>query len=76
MMTSGSTSTFALRPMTAADLNRAVELSREFGWPHREEDWAFSLDLGEGIVAEVDGGHDHGSSPWFGHGDIGHGDCR
>lgn len=44
-----------LRPMTAEDLDTAVELSREQGWPHREEDWALFLELGQGIVAELDG---------------------
>lgn len=44
-----------LRPMTAGDLDMATELSREQSWPHREEDWALFLELGEGIVAELDG---------------------
>jgi predicted N-acetyltransferase YhbS len=43
-----------LRPMTAGDLEAAAELSREQSWPHREEDWELFLELGEGIVAEVD----------------------
>ena len=43
-----------LRPMTAGDLDAATELSREQSWPHREEDWAVFLELGEGIVAEQD----------------------
>jgi predicted N-acetyltransferase YhbS len=45
----------ALRPMTTADIETASELSREQGWPHREEDWVLFLELGEGIVAELDG---------------------
>jgi predicted N-acetyltransferase YhbS len=44
-----------LRPMTVDDLDTATELSREQSWPHREEDWALFLELGEGIVAEFDG---------------------
>lgn len=44
-----------LRPMTIGDLDTATELSREQSWPHREEDWALFLELGEGIVAEFDG---------------------
>lgn len=44
-----------LRPMTADDLEAATELSREQSWPHREEDWALFLELGDGIVAELDG---------------------
>jgi GNAT superfamily N-acetyltransferase len=30
-------------------------MSRALNWPHREEDWALFLQLGEGIVAHVDG---------------------
>jgi len=44
-----------LRPMTAGDLEAATELSREQSWPHREEDWNLFLELGEGIVADLDG---------------------
>lgn len=32
-------------------LDGALRLSREAGWPHRREDWAMSLELGEGFVA-------------------------
>lgn len=32
-------------------LDGAVRLSQEAGWPHRREDWAMSLALGEGFVA-------------------------
>jgi len=45
----------SLRPMTAQDLARAEDLSRDHQWPHREEDWAFFLSIGEGLVAERDG---------------------
>lgn len=44
-----------LRPMTADDLDSATELSREQSWPHRDEDWALFLELGEGLVAEFAG---------------------
>lgn len=44
-----------LRPMTVADLDAATELSREQQWPHRDEDWALFLGLGEGLVAEAGG---------------------
>lgn len=44
-----------LRSMTAADLELAEELSLEQGWPHRLEDWKLFRDIGEGIVAEIDG---------------------
>jgi predicted N-acetyltransferase YhbS len=41
-----------LRPMTGPDIGTATALSREQGWPHREEDWALFFEAGEGIVAE------------------------
>ena len=44
-----------LRPMTLGDLDAATELSREQRWLHREEDLALFLELGESIVAELDG---------------------
>lgn len=44
-----------LRAMTADDIHAAAELSFEQQWPHREDDWALFLSLGEGIVAEADG---------------------
>jgi GNAT superfamily N-acetyltransferase len=44
-----------LRPMAAGDLEAAVELSLEQGWPHRLEDWSLFFDIGEGIVAERNG---------------------
>ncbi|MEO7657055.1 MAG: GNAT family N-acetyltransferase [Sphingomicrobium sp.] len=45
----------ALRPMTATDIAVATDLSREQGWPHSEDDWKLFLELGEGIVATLDG---------------------
>lgn len=44
-----------LRPMEARDLEAAHELSRREKWPHRPEDWEYMLELGEGLVAELDG---------------------
>ncbi|MGM0560430.1 MAG: GNAT family N-acetyltransferase [Pseudomonadota bacterium] len=38
-----------------ADLAQARQLSAAEGWPHREEDWRFMLQLGEGLAA-FDGG--------------------
>jgi predicted N-acetyltransferase YhbS len=54
-MATQAASQVVLRAMTAGDLDAATELSREQGWPHREEDWALFLELGEGLVAELDG---------------------
>lgn len=44
-----------IRPMVADDVAAATELSGEQQWPHRDEDWALFLSLGEGLVAELDG---------------------
>lgn len=44
-----------LRDMVEADLSAAIELSQEYSWPHRQEDWELFYELGEGIVAELDG---------------------
>lgn len=44
------------RPMTAADLPAAHDLSLAVKWPHRREDWEFALNLGTGIAAEDDTG--------------------
>ena len=44
-----------LRDMTQDDLHAAIELSQEQSWPHRAEDWELFYELGEGIVAEIDG---------------------
>ncbi|WP_051383577.1 GNAT family N-acetyltransferase [Bradyrhizobium sp. WSM3983] len=41
--------------MEETDLDDAWNLSQRFLWPHRREDRAFLLELGEGLVAEVDG---------------------
>lgn len=54
-MTTQLAADLAFRPMTAADLEAATELSREQQWPHRDEDWALFLSLGEGLVAEARG---------------------
>lgn len=49
------TSQVRFRPMGHEDIERAVEMSRALSWPHREDDWAMFLQIGEGIVAEQDG---------------------
>jgi hypothetical protein len=41
--------------MTAADIEDAQALSREFQWPFRVEDWRFSFAHGGGVVAIRDG---------------------
>lgn len=54
-MATQAAAAIVLRAMTSADVDAATELSREQAWPHREEDWALFLSLGEGIVAECAG---------------------
>jgi predicted GNAT family N-acyltransferase len=51
-MATGLKRAVQIRAMTAADLAAAYALSREQQWPHREEDWAGFLTLGQGLVAE------------------------
>ena len=37
-------------------ISRAVSLSAALGWPYREADWRFALQLGHGVAVETDGG--------------------
>jgi predicted N-acetyltransferase YhbS len=37
-----------LRPLLPADLPQAHALTQAIRWPHREQDWRFALDLGQG----------------------------
>src|SRR3954470_2623491 len=46
----------ALRAMTAADLLAAHALTADLRWRHRPADWKQAFRLGEGMVAERDGG--------------------
>lgn len=48
-MTGGITDPI-LQPMTQTQLAGALRLSREAGWPHRYQDWALLLSLGQGFV--------------------------
>lgn len=41
--------------MTGADLAAAAALTAGFGWPHRIEDLALMLSLGEGVAADDEG---------------------
>lgn len=54
--------------MDPAHLVTAHSLSAAVGWPHRPEDWAFSLDLGHGFVA-LDGEDVIGTILWWPFGD-------
>lgn len=52
-------------PMELADVPKLHELSIGVGWPHRPEDWAMVIGLGEGIVARDEIGRVVGSAMWF-----------
>lgn len=55
MNQAATVSDIRIRPMTAGDLADAHALCRAVQWPHRQEDWAFNLAQGQGLVAERDG---------------------
>ncbi len=38
----------SIRPLLAADLPQAHALTRDLRWPHRQEDWALALAMGQG----------------------------
>jgi GNAT superfamily N-acetyltransferase len=51
--------------MTLDDVPKLHELSVAVSWPHRAEDWAFVIGVGEGIVARDEIGRVVGSAMWF-----------
>lgn len=51
-MNTGADAALGLRDMTADDLDAVSALSRAVRWPHRLEDLALMLQMGEGAVAE------------------------
>lgn len=55
----------AVSPMEIADVPKLHELSIGVGWPHRPEDWALVIGLGQGIVARDEIGRVVGSAMWF-----------
>jgi GNAT superfamily N-acetyltransferase len=55
-------------PMTEVDVPRLHELSVSVSWPHRAEDWAMLLRLGQGVVAKDEIGRVFGSAMWIAHG--------
>lgn len=46
------TSELCWRPLHDTDLAQAHALSQQLGWPHRPEDWAMALELGNGAALE------------------------
>ncbi len=49
-------------------LGGALKLSQEFSWPYRLEDWAFALQVGDGVVLER-AGEVLGTALWWCYGD-------
>ncbi len=56
-----------LRALAAADLPAAHAITAGLRWPHRLEDWAMLLRLGEGVAIEEDGAL-IGTGLWWPHG--------
>ncbi|MBJ2152846.1 N-acetyltransferase [Paracoccus sp. IB05] len=52
----------SILPMTVADIPRLHQLSVGAGWMHRPEDWAFALQLGDGVFAADEIGRVAGSA--------------
>lgn len=48
--------TLGYRRFTTRDLEDALRLSQRLGWPHRREDWAHMLEVGQGIALRSDSG--------------------
>ncbi|WP_210452762.1 GNAT family N-acetyltransferase [Pantoea ananatis] len=47
--------TFDIRSMTTEDIPQVYAMSQALNWPHRHEDWAIGIELGEGVVIEDQG---------------------
>ena len=52
----------SILPMTPADIPRLHQLSVGAGWMHRPEDWAFAMQLGDGVFAADEIGRVAGSA--------------
>lgn len=63
-------SSVLVRPMTGTDrdLDGALSLSQAVHWPYRRDDWSLALELGQGLLAEVDG-QIVASTLWWSYGD-------
>lgn len=47
--------TFTIRSMTIDDIPQVYAMSQALNWPHRREDWAIGMQLGEAVVVEEQG---------------------
>jgi GNAT superfamily N-acetyltransferase len=54
--TARTTLKHGMTALRADHLPQAVSLSAALGWPYREEDWRFALELGNGVGVETDDG--------------------
>ncbi len=55
LVVSKDSSNLRIKPLLHAHLTEAERLSIAVGWPHRQREWAFVLDLGKGLIALRDG---------------------
>ena len=58
----------ALVPFAPAHLPGALLLSQEMSWPYRLDDWAFALQLGQGVVLQS-AGSVIGTAAWWPYGE-------
>ncbi|WP_106419217.1 GNAT family N-acetyltransferase [Salinicola tamaricis] len=62
--------TLGYRRFDTQDLDDALQLSRRLGWPHRREDWAQMLEVGQGIALRSDSGELVGTGFCTDHGNM------
>jgi len=58
-----------LVPFATEHLEGALELSQEMSWPYRLEDWAFALQLGQGLVLSDGAGKVIATAAWWAYGE-------
>ena len=54
-MTDSANTDLQFRPLAAADLPAAADLSKRVGWPHRLEDWRFLAGTAVSLAVEAEG---------------------
>ncbi|MET3441122.1 ribosomal protein S18 acetylase RimI-like enzyme [Variovorax paradoxus] len=58
-----------LLPFATEHLEGALQLSQEMSWPYRLEDWAFALELGQGLVLCNSAGTVIATAAWWAYGE-------